>query len=271
MWNFAIALTAFLASSSVLAQSGAGPAAPRLDPQTVLERSEAALGHTLGAHTLTDSNGHTFSLADYRGRPLVVSLIYTSCSSVCPTTTEHLAQAVKQARKALGDNSFAVLSVGFDARRDTPKQLAAFAANHAPDARNWRVASGDENAIRALLDDLGFSYAAIAGGFEHITQTSIIDKEGRVYRHVYGDDFPIQVFIEPLKELVFGIVTRSLSVTGLVDRLKFLCTTYDPNLGRYRTDYAIALGIGFGALSLVLTGWVIGAQWRHTRRGSAVG
>ncbi|WP_052764067.1 SCO family protein [Microvirga massiliensis] len=113
----AFALAAFLACSSAFAQSGAGPAAPRLDPQTVLERSEAALGRTLDAHTLTVSTGRTFTLVDYRGHPLVISLIYTSCSSVCPTTTEHLAQAVKQARKALGDESFAVLSVGFDARR----------------------------------------------------------------------------------------------------------------------------------------------------------
>ncbi|HEY7383788.1 MAG TPA: SCO family protein [Beijerinckiaceae bacterium] len=250
----------------VSARADAGPADPRLDPRKVLEMSEAALGREVGAHRLIDSQGRVFSLAAYRGRPLVVSLVYTSCSSVCPTATQHLIGAVTQARRALGRETFAVLTVGFDARRDTPKQLASFASAQGIDTAGWRLASGDEASLAALLADLGFSYVAAAGGFEHITQTSILDADGRVYRHVYGDDFPIQVFVEPLKELVFGVVTRSLSMTGLVDRLKFLCTIYDANLGRYRTSYAIALGIGIGGLSLVATGAVLLAAWRQTRR-----
>jgi protein SCO1/2 len=250
----------------VSARADAGPADPRLDPRKVLEMSEAALGREVGAHRLIDSQGRVFSLAAYRGRPLVVSLVYTSCSSDCPTATQHLIGAVTQARRALGRETFAVLTVGFDARRDTPKQLASFASAQGIDTAGWRLASGDEASLAALLADLGFSYVAAAGGFEHITQTSILDADGRVYRHVYGDDFPIQVFVEPLKELVFGVVTRSLSMTGLVDRLKFLCTIYDANLGRYRTSYAIALGIGIGGLSLVATGAVLLAAWRQTRR-----
>ena len=248
------------------AAADAGPADPRLDPRKVLEISEAALGRQVGAHRLIDSDDRAFSLAEYRGRPLIVSLVYTSCSSVCPITTQHLLNAVAQAHRALGADRFAVLTVGFDARRDTPKRLASFAESHGIDRARWRVASGDEATLAALLADLGFSYVAAAGGFEHITQTSILDADGRVYRHVYGDDFPIQVLMEPLKELVFGAVTRSLSVTGVVDRLKFLCTTYDANLGRYRTNYAIALGIGVSVLSILATGAMLVAAWRNTRR-----
>jgi protein SCO1/2 len=248
------------------ARADAGPVDPRLDPRKALELSEAALGREVGPHRLLDSEGRGFSLADYRGRPLVLSLVYTNCSSVCPATTHHLLRAVDQARRALGAERFDVLTVGFDARHDTPKRLASFAESQGVDTSRWRLASGDEAALAALLADLGFSYVAAAGGFEHITQTSILDADGRVYRHVYGDDFPIQVLMEPLKELVFGVVTRSLSVTGLVDRLKFLCTTYDPNLGRYRTSYAIALGIGIGALSLLGSGALILGAWRQTRR-----
>jgi protein SCO1/2 len=245
--------------------AGPGPVEPRLDPARVLALSEAALGREIGPYRLVDSDGRTFRVSDYRGRPLVLSLVYTSCSSVCPTATQHLDAAVAQARRALGEDRFSVLTVGFDARHDSPKRLASFAESQGIDTSRWRVASGDEGTLAALLTDLGFSYAAASGGFEHVTQTTIIDSGGRIYRHVYGDDFPIQVFIEPLKELVFGTITRSLSVTGLVDRLKFLCTTYDPNLGRYRTSYAIALGIGVGALSLVITGALIAGAWRRTR------
>lgn len=261
----AIAGAAIALIGIVSAHAGAGPVEPRLNSQKVLATSEAALGRTIGAYTLFDSDGKSFSLTEYRGRPLVISLIYTSCSSVCPTTTQHLLDAVDQARKVLGADRFEMLSVGFDARNDTPKRLNAFAEAQGINRANWRLASGNEEALSALLKDLGFSYVAAAGAFEHITQTTIVDAEGRVYRHVYGDEFPIQVFFEPLKEVVYGLAPTSVSVSSLIDRVKFLCTTYDPNLGRYRISYALPMGIGIGALSLIITGFIIGGAWRRSR------
>jgi protein SCO1/2 len=258
---------ALAAALAWMAAPGAAPASEaRLDPRHALARSEAALGGTLGDHRLTDTQGRRFALADYRGRPLVISLIYTSCSTVCPTTTQHLLNAVTEARRSLGDDRFAMLTIGFDARNDTPQRMATFARQQGIPTATWRVASGDETTLAALLRDLGFSYAAAAGGFDHVTQTSIIDAEGRVHRHVYGDDFPLPVFVEPLKETVFGTATRALTMPALVDRLRFLCTVYDPSQGRYRTSYAIALGIGIGGLSLLIAGILFGRAWVRNRR-----
>ncbi len=257
---------ALSAASSAAASAGTEARESRLDRQQVLARSEAALGTQIGDHRLTDSQGRHFSLAEYRGRPLVISLIYTSCSSVCPTTTQHLLDAVEEARRSLGTDRFAVLTVGFDARHDTPVRLAAFARQQGISVATWRVASGDETTLAALMRELGFSYEAAAGGFEHVTQTSIVDAQGRLYRHVYGDDFPLQVFIEPLKEVIFGITARALTVSALADRIRFLCTIYDPNQGRYRTSYAIALGIFVGALSLVISGTIFGLAWARNGR-----
>jgi protein SCO1/2 len=262
-----LALGLALAASSAAASTGTESRESRLDRQQVLARSEAALGTQIGDHRLTDSQGRHFSLADYRGRPLVISLIYTSCSSVCPTTTQRLLDAVEEARRSLGTDRFAVLTVGFDARHDTPVRLTAFARQQGISGATWRVASGDEATLTALLRELGFSYEAAAGGFEHVAQTSIVDAQGRLYRHVYGDDFPLQVFIEPLKDVIFGITTRALTVSALADRIRFLCTVYDPNQGRYRTSYAIALGIFVGSLSLLISGTIFGRAWvRNARR-----
>lgn len=237
-----------------------------LDPGAVIERSEAAIGRLVGPHVLTDSNGAPLALSAFRGRPLVVSLVYTSCSSVCPVTTQHVMQSVRKARRVVGEDAFAVLTVGFDARRDTPTQLDAFARTQGIDLNDWQLASADAATIHALLDDLGFSYDAAAGGFEHITQTTILDAEGRVYRQVYGDSFPEQVFIEPLKELVFGTTIQSLSLGDLVKRIKFICTVYNPSSGAYEFDYAIGFGIVIGGLSLILTGLVIFRLWRSNQR-----
>ena len=238
----------------------------RLDPRKVIEQSEQAIGRTVGNYKLTDSTGTPLSLRDYRGKPLVISLIYTACSSVCPPTTQHLISAVSEAGRIFGPDSFNVLTVGFDARNDTPDRMAQFASIQGVKINNWRLASADPATIEALLHDLGFSYIAVAGGFDHVTQTTIVDRDGKVYRPVYGDDFPLQVFIEPLKDAVYG-TSSSFSTAGILNRVMFICTVYDPGTGRYRIDYGLAFGSVIAALSLLVFGGLIYREWFRT--GSA--
>ena len=254
---------------SILLAGSFAPAAAnaRLDADEALVKSEAAIGNVIGDYNLVGSDGSKLRISEFRGRPLAISLVYTSCSAICPVTTQNLKNAVVEARRAMGEDAFVVLTVGFDARQDTPARLAAFASDQDIDGDPlWYVASGDAVSIAGLLEDLGFSYSAAAGGFEHVAQTTILDANGQVYRQVYGDAFPIQVFVEPLKELILGTTTRSVSISDLADRIRFLCTVYDPRSGRYRTDYTIFAGMTLGAVSLVVMGWMIVGLWRGNRR-----
>ncbi len=237
----------------------------RLDPHRVIARSEAAIGRPVGAYQLTDTANAPVSIAALRGQPLVISIVYSSCSSVCPTTTQRLIDAVDQANRTFGKDKFAVLTVGFDARNDTPMRMAHFASVQGIKAPNWRVASADPATISALLRDLGFSYETAAGGFDHITQTTILDRDGRVYRHVYGEDFPIQMFMEPMKDVVYG-TTSAFSMSGILDRIKFICTTFDPGAGRYRIDYGLVFGSVIAAFSLIVFGGLIAREWVRTTR-----
>lgn len=238
-----------------------------LDPAEALARSEAAIGAATGDHRLLQPDGSTLMLSQLRGRPLVLSIVYTSCSTVCPTGTETLKKSVAAARRALGADAFQVLTLGFDARNDTPQRMRAFAVDHGIDGDPlWHVASATPAVLGSLLEEVGFSYAGAAGGFEHVSQTTILDAQGGVYRQVYGDDFPLPVLVEPLKELVFGIRVSSFSPAALADRLRFLCTVYDPKTGRYRIDYGIYMGMGAGAVSLILMAWVIVRLWLGVRR-----
>ena len=235
----------------------------RLNPRIAVAESERALGRTLGNYQLTDATGALLSWRDYAGKPLVVSLVYTACSSVCPPTTQHLIQVVNEAIRIFGNDAFNVLTVGFDARNDTPARLAQFGFAQGIHAANWKLASAEPGTLKLLLWDLGFSYRAVAGGFDHVTQTTIIDRDGKIYRHVYGDDFPLQMFIEPLKDVVYGS-TRNFSA-GLLDRVKFICTVYDPGTGRYRVDYGLAFGSVIAALSLLAFGALIYREWHRGR------
>lgn len=243
----------------------AGPPSERLDTELAIAKSEQAVGRMLNDYTLTDANGVRFSLKSYRGKPLVINLVYTACSSICPPTTQRLIAAVGEARRVIGEERFEVLTIGFDARHDTPARLAQFAATQGVKFSNWRLASSDAGTLDALLRDLGFSYAAVAGGFDHVAQTVIIDKEGRISRQVYGDDFPIQMFIEPLKNVVYGNVSF-ISLGGMIDRVRFICTAYDPGAGRYRIDYGLIFGSVIAACSLLVFGGLLLREWRRSAR-----
>ena len=262
----ALALTAGLAfNSTALAGSKTIAESRILTAEEAIGLSQAAIGGLVGDHKLIDPAGSRFSLNDMRGKPLVISLIYTSCSTVCPVMTQTLHEAVAQANAVIGADRFNVLTVGFDATKDTPARMALYAADQDIDLANWRLASGSKTAISGLLRDVGFSYGSVAGGFDHIAQTTIIDQDGIVYRHVYGDDFPVQVLMEPLKDTVFGL-KRDITIGGLVDRFRFFCTSFDPTVGRYVTNYTEAfVGMGVGGLSLILIGFWIVREWRKHR------
>lgn len=243
------------------------PAAEKLDAEIAFEESQAAIGNPTSAHVLRDHRGRDLGLAEFRGKPLVVSLIYTSCATVCPIVTDHLRDSVFEARRVLGDDSFNVLTFGFDASGDRPGQLAGFAGVHGlRGIAGWSVASADETTTAALLAELGFSFLAAAGGIDHVTQTTILDAEGRVYRQVYGEAFPLPMLLEPLKDLTLGRSTRSLAPADLWDRLTFLCTVYNPLTGAYRFDYGILFGIAIGGFSLLIMGWVVLRLWLERRR-----
>ena len=168
-----------------LAPSGNPPGAqllqqllPALTQDQALRLSQGAIGQVVGDYTLTDTEGRPVRLSSLRGKPLLISFIYTGCFSVCPTTTRTLKRAVESAMRALGPDSFNVASIGFNVPFDTPAALRTFAGQQGVYFPNWLFLSPDAQTLEGLARDLGFSYARSAGGFDHITQVTILDRAG---------------------------------------------------------------------------------------------
>ena len=57
-------------------------AAQDYDRNDALQVSQAAVGRSLGAFDLRDESGQHFVLSTVSGKPLVISMIYTSCHHV---------------------------------------------------------------------------------------------------------------------------------------------------------------------------------------------
>ncbi len=269
----AFACSAFL--HLALAEPGPVNGNRTLDPviefryKEALQHSQDAIGNLIGNHPLTDEKGRALSIDDLRGKPLVLSLIYTSCARICPMTTRHLAKVVDKARDALGEDSFNVAVLGFDAYNDSPQAMAYFASKQGIDDRGWYLLSASPDTIKALSKELGFEYYTSPNGFDHITQATVIDAEGRVYRQVYGEVFDTPLLVEPLKDLVLGRPRPNQTLlSGLIDKVHLFCTTYDPVRDAYYFDYSLFIGMFIGA-SIILTGiFLLVREVRQGRRSA---
>ena len=83
----------------------------------------AKTGQPVAGFTFTTSEGKRLAIEEFRGKPLLVTLIYTSCADVCPAVIESLAAAADAADGELGADSYRVLTVGFDTANDTPDRI----------------------------------------------------------------------------------------------------------------------------------------------------
>lgn len=249
-------------------QAGHGAAAPT-DRDTALSISQAAIGRQVGDYTFTDIAGTQRRLADYRGKPLVISLIYTSCYHICPTTTRHLAEVIERAQSVLGVDSFAVITVGFDVARDTPEAMRRFARDQKVAAVHWDFLAADAGSIDGFARDLGFQFRRTGGGFDHLLQTTILDADGVVRRQVYGMDYETPILIEPIKRLVFGEELSEGFFERMTNKFRLFCTVYDPASDRYRFNYSIFVGIAMGVAMGIFFIFLLIREWRNSSRAGS--
>ncbi len=259
-WRFA--LQCVLGAAGALAQ-----AQPALDPDAALRTSQAAVGRELADHALLDRQGQPVRLSAYRGKPLLVSFIYTGCFEVCPTTTRSLSEAVDAMAKVFGADKFNVISVGFNQPFDSPPAMRAFAKQMRIDAPNWDFLSPPPASVDALTRDFGFSYVATPAGFDHVLTVSVVDGLGKVYQQVYGERLSQDKLGEPLRRLLRdNPLPADTTLDALVRRVRLVCTVYDAKTGTYRTDYGLLLEVAGGVTFALAMLWFFIGEWRTRRR-----
>jgi protein SCO1/2 len=131
--------------------------------------------------TLTDHTGVTRTLADYRGKAVLIFFGFTHCPDVCPTTLVEAAEAIKLLGPK-GDR-LQVLFVTVDPERDTPESLARYVpAFHPSFVGLW----GDPDTIARTAKDFKVFYQktqeSSSGSYsiDHTAASYLFDTEGRV-------------------------------------------------------------------------------------------
>ena len=152
--------------------------------------------------SLTDPDGQRRTLADFKGKVVVVFFGYTQCPDVCPTTMAELAEVKRQ----LGADGARVqgIFVTLDPERDTAVLLKAYVANFGPDIVGLR---GTPEEIQAAAKEFKVFYNKVPGKTEtsytvdHTAGSYIFDAMGKVRLFTrYGSG--AQALIDDLKLLL---------------------------------------------------------------------
>lgn len=266
-WLTLIAVSICCASAAAAAGSTETGTPIALDQGAALQASQAVVGKTPGDFAFLDREGKPVRLSQYRGKPLLVSFIYTGCFQVCPLTTRSLQSAVEAGRGVFGTNQFNVVSIGFNQPSDSPQSLKSFARQYRIDAANWEFLSPSAAIVEQLTREFGFSYLATPAGFDHILQVTLLDAQGRVHQQIYGEELTADSIGAPIKQLMTNMpAAPQLSIIDLMDRVRILCTVYDPKTGKYEVKYGLLIEIAGGVTFALAMLWFFLSEWLSQRR-----
>jgi protein SCO1/2 len=131
--------------------------------------------------SLPDTAGKTLTMADFKGKAVVLFFGYTHCPDVCPTTLAELSQALQK----LGDDGkrVQVLMVTVDPARDTAPLLGQYVSAFNPTFVGLRPA--DDAQLVKVTKDFRVYYAKVPGKagdytMDHTAASYVFDPQGRL-------------------------------------------------------------------------------------------
>lgn len=168
----------FLLTASVAAGCGGGEQAAKAEAPPAFKGSPVTKPEVVPDFTLHDARGEAVSLADQRGKFVLITFIYTHCPDVCPLITSNLNDALRQ----LGPkaNDVRVLAVSVDPRGDTPKAVRAYEKLHhlLPE---FRYLIGTSQELRGVWKSYNISRQIETNPdlVDHVAYTLLVDRSGK--------------------------------------------------------------------------------------------
>ena len=151
---------------------------------------------------LISQDGAPVRLADYRGKVVAVTFIFTLCADTCPVLTPMMSFVQDQLGEDFGEK-IAFVSITVDPERDTPEVLKEYAQAFGANLAGWSFLTGAPDAIREVTRRYGVFAAKNAnGGVDHTFLTSIIDQRGILRVKYLGVRFDQEEFRRDLISLL---------------------------------------------------------------------
>lgn len=151
---------------------------------------------------LTSQDAAPVTLADFRGKVVAVTFIFTMCTTTCPVLTPMMSFVQDQLGADFGAK-IAFVSITVDPERDTPDVLKEYAQAFGANFAGWSFLTGTPSAIRDATRRYGV-YASKSGNgdVDHTFLTSVVDRRGILRVQYLGVRFDPEEFRHDLLSLL---------------------------------------------------------------------
>lgn len=215
-----------------------------------------------------DHEGREVTLGEYTksGKPLLLSLAYYSCPSLCNFHLNGINDAVRLMKQPVGEE-FNLVVVSFDPK-EKPELANAKRANYLkayarPEGdKGWHFLTGDQKEIDALTKAVGFKYRwdESQKQYAHASAAYAVAPDGTLTRYLFGITF------EP-KTIRLSMLEASNGQVGtLVDKLILYCFHFDPKANKYTLAAFNVMRAG-GILVMLVLGMFLIPFWLRARKG----
>jgi protein SCO1 len=164
-------------------------------------------GDPAPATVLVDQEGKALSLADFKGKAVGLTFIFTRCPlpDFCPRMNLNFSEVE---RRLAADpklyRATQLLSVSFDPEHDKPAILKSFRDPFLKGAPgvvpgHWRFATGTLERIKEFAGFFGLTYLKTGDQFVHSLATAVISKDGKLLSIRRGNDWEPKDLVEDLR------------------------------------------------------------------------
>lgn len=173
----------------------------------------------LAPTSLLDQHGHSVSLADLKGEPILIDFIYTTCPGECLTLTARMKRIASALGPELG-TKVRLVSITVDPEHDQPPQLLKYADDQGADMKGWWFLTGTPVQIDQVMRRFKLIRQREAdGSVDHVLEMFLIGPNGHALVQYLGDKISIEHAVADLNAAAAGkAVTAS---EGTVQTVKY--------------------------------------------------
>lgn len=152
---------------------------------------------------LVNQDGRPISLAEYRGKALLITFIYTQCPfpDYCPRVTQQFSEINRKllADPALSDKTH-LISISFDPKHDSPKVLREYGYKAAGEKRasvfsHWEFAAAQSD-LSKMETFFALAVSEENGAITHSLSTTVIGPDGKIFKWYHGNDWTAAQILE---------------------------------------------------------------------------
>ena len=126
-----------------------------------------------------DDSGREVELASLRGRNVVLTMFYSTCTTKCPMTLKKLKEIETAFAERKEPADFVLVS--FDSRSDSPDALRRYRKRQKLDEERWHLLTGSSTTVRALADRIGLGgFLDLGDHMVHSYRIVRLDPDGTV-------------------------------------------------------------------------------------------